>query len=186
MIKIKKDRTGMKYGHWIVIGLDEEKTANSNRPYWICKCDCGCGTQKSLRADALVQVTIGGCNNIPSDKPKICEKCGKEFYPKKQAKVRKYCYDCYPEESSNDGASIRRLAKKWAIDYKGGKCERCGYNKCVGALDFHHVNGKSDKNFILSDKNLKLDWEIIKAELDKCELLCANCHREVHYAEEKE
>ena len=60
-----------------------------------------------------------------------------------------------------------------------GKCERCGYSKCVDALDFHHLDPKS-KDFNISKNGNTRSWEEIKKELDKCIMLCANCHREEH------
>lgn len=75
--------------------------------------------------------------------------------------------------------SMRHRRKQDAVNYLGGKCSVCGYNKCLGALDFHHVN-PDEKDFALSGKT---KWEDMKKELDKCVLLCANCHREHHYLE---
>jgi hypothetical protein len=71
-----------------------------------------------------------------------------------------------------------RNSKKKAVEYKGGKCERCDYNKCVDALEFHHINPEEkDKNF----GNIKhKSWENQKRELDKCICVCSNCHREIH------
>lgn len=77
----------------------------------------------------------------------------------------------------------RKELKIKAIEYKGGKCEICNYNSCIAALDFHHVD-PSQKEFRISNGNT-YNWEKIKKELDKCELLCANCHRQVHYNFEK-
>lgn len=74
----------------------------------------------------------------------------------------------------------RRRTKLRAIEYKGGKCERCGYNKCPGALEFHHKNPSIKEFSIAASGNCK-SWDKIQAELDKCDLLCANCHREVEY-----
>jgi len=74
-------------------------------------------------------------------------------------------------------AKRRKKIKLMAVAYKGGKCERCGYDKCVDALDFHHKGGK---DFSISDKGYTRSWEKVKEEIDKCELLCANCHREEH------
>lgn len=54
----------------------------------------------------------------------------------------------------------------------------CGYNRCIGALDLHHVKGK--KRFLISTDAYLHSWEDIKRELDKCVLLCSNCHRELH------
>ena len=74
----------------------------------------------------------------------------------------------------------RRLQlKKLAIEYKGGKCEICGYHKCDGALEFHHLD-KDDKSFAIGHKGYTRSWEKTKAELNKCMLVCANCHRELH------
>ena len=75
-------------------------------------------------------------------------------------------------------AKRRKKLKILAIEYKGGTCVACGYKKCVGALELHHIN-KSDKTFGIGDKGYTRSWEKIKLELDKCLLLCANCHREI-------
>lgn len=72
----------------------------------------------------------------------------------------------------------RKKIKVLAIGYKGGKCQICGYHKYQGALELHHVK-KSEKNFGIGDKGYTRSWEKVKTELDKCILLCANCHREV-------
>lgn len=112
---------------------------------------------------------------------KVCSKCKKEFKIKEHAYCRRYCYDCVPTVTTS-GAEARKLIKKWAVEYKGGKCERCGYNKCIVALDFHHLD-PSQKDFTISNRNVDWDWEVVKQEVDKCILLCANCHRELHYNE---
>lgn len=114
------------------------------------------GTKKSIRSDVLSQIKIGGCLNLPSNIEKTCVFCGKNFFPKKQAKTRKYCYNCMPEQVYNNGASIRKQIKKLALQYKGGRCERCGYNKCSEALDFHHTD-TNQKDFNISDHNLTSD-----------------------------
>lgn len=69
------------------------------------------------------------------------------------------------------------------IERLGGRCQKCGYCANMAALHFHH----SDPN----SKAIKLDmrvlsnrtWEVIIAEASKCELLCSNCHAEVHHPE---
>ena len=73
----------------------------------------------------------------------------------------------------------RKKLREMAREYKGGKCIKCGYNKCQRALSFHHINPK-EKDFDLSSRGLTRSWERIKKEIDKCVLLCANCHMEVH------
>jgi len=76
----------------------------------------------------------------------------------------------------------RQTLKKLAIDYKGGSCQRCGYNKCDGALEFHHLD-PTKKDFSISSSGNTRAWEVIKKELDKCIMVCANCHREIHEEE---
>jgi len=73
----------------------------------------------------------------------------------------------------------RKLIRKMSVEYKGGHCEICGYSKCNNALEFHHRDS-SAKDFGISAKGYTRSWEKVKAELDKCILLCANCHREIH------
>lgn len=79
--------------------------------------------------------------------------------------------------------SHRQKIKEKSIEYKGNKCEKCGYDKCKWAFDFHHTDSKT-KDFTIS-KYSTLSWDRIKKELDKCILVCANCHREIHYEEEQ-
>jgi hypothetical protein len=99
---------------------------------------------------------------------------------KKYAKKRVYLSE--DEKKANAVTSVvkrRKKIKEKAINYKGGCCQKCGYNKCVGALEFHHLN-PNEKDFSLSSNGYSLSWETIKKELDKCILVCANCHREIH------
>ncbi len=82
------------------------------------------------------------------------------------------------EELIKAVAKRRRKVKELAIAYKGGKCQICGYNKYNGALDLHHVN-RADKKFGIGDKGYTRAWKAIQEEIDKCVLVCANCHREL-------
>jgi hypothetical protein len=69
----------------------------------------------------------------------------------------------------------RKRLRERAVEYKGGQCSICGYNRCIEALEFHHLN-PSQKDFGISNKGYTRSWEKVKMELDRC----ANCHREVH------
>lgn len=73
----------------------------------------------------------------------------------------------------------RQNVKLMAVEYKGGCCVICSYNKCVKALDFHHLNPK-EKDFSISKRGHTRSWNRIKIELDKCILVCSNCHSEIH------
>lgn len=74
--------------------------------------------------------------------------------------------------------SHRQKIKERAIQYKGGKCEKCGYDKCNRALEFHHLI-PNEKDFTISRYSV-LSWDKVKKELEKCILICSNCHRELH------
>ena len=89
------------------------------------------------------------------------------------------CTKCNQEKVKE----YRRKKKLWAIDYLGGKCKICGYDKCASALEFHHRNPE-EKEFSIS-KYQNSTYERLKKELDKCDLLCANCHREQHVEDDE-
>ena len=136
----------------------------------------------------------------------ICKKCGRSFPNRieidgKQRMLckRKYCLECSPfgehntrKLDSHPTTSIkerriknvtavmkrRSKIKQLAIEYKGGQCYLCGYDRCASALEFHHIDPK-EKSFGISQEGTTRSWEIVKNELDKCVLLCSNCHREV-------
>ena len=73
----------------------------------------------------------------------------------------------------------REKIKIMAVTYKGGSCIKCGYNKCVAALEFHHRD-PTQKDFAIGNKGYTRGWERVRLELDKCDLLCSNCHKELH------
>jgi 5-methylcytosine-specific restriction endonuclease McrA len=74
-------------------------------------------------------------------------------------------------------AKRRKDLKVMAFNYKGGRCSMCGYDKRVDALEFHHLY---NKEFGLSKSGITRSWERAKDELDKCIIVCSNCHKEVH------
>ena len=73
----------------------------------------------------------------------------------------------------------RKKVRQKAVEYKGGKCEICGYDRCIDALEFHHRD-LSNKEFGISAKGYTRSWKKVVEELDKCLLICANCHRGLH------
>lgn len=81
-------------------------------------------------------------------------------------------------------AESRRKRKRKLVEYKGGKCERCGYDKdCLRSYEFHHIDPKK-KDFTVAAKSL--GFEKLKKEVDKCMLVCRNCHAEIHDELDKE
>lgn len=79
---------------------------------------------------------------------------------------------------------FRLKIKNSIIATLGGKCSRCGYDKCSAALCCHHVD-PSKKEFGLHSGSAK-KWSLTKKEIEKCILLCANCHAEIHYLQDQE
>ncbi len=73
----------------------------------------------------------------------------------------------------------RRKLKVMLVEYRGGKCWICGYHKSPWALDLHHIDPEK-KDFSMSVRGLTRSWERLRKEAEKCALICANCHREVH------
>lgn len=84
----------------------------------------------------------------------------------------------YRQKNNRLVTSYRQKTKDRAIAHKGGKCEICGYDRCVQALTFHHRDPKT-KSFGIMDGRTR-SWETIRSEIGKCALLCQNCHSEVH------
>lgn len=73
----------------------------------------------------------------------------------------------------------KRARKLWAIERLGGACKRCRAKVHPAAFEFHHRNPKlKDRD---PSKMLQLSLKRLTNELKKCDLLCANCHRVVHF-----
>lgn len=137
----------------------------------------------------------------------LCNNCGVTFPnhvtiegKRRNLQKRKFCLDCSPFGNHNTKPDInkttpsnskakaerqklqvykkRKENMKKATEYKGGKCQLCGYNKCQRALTFHHLD-PSQKSFEINERQATKSWANLKAELDKCVLLCFNCHMEV-------
>ena len=109
----------------------------------------------------------------------ICEeyKPTTEFHRHFGKYLKPYCKIC----TTNKARLERRNFKVKCIEYKGGKCQKCGYSRCPAALEFHHRN-PDEKEFSLRDiPGVIRLTEKVKKELDKCDLYCSNCHKEKHF-----
>jgi hypothetical protein len=116
-----------------------------------------------------------------SDTEKRCPKCETtkpidQFYQRRGLKGgAPYCIPC----TNKDVVDRQQKFKKKCVEYKGDVCSCCGYNEYIGALEFHHID-PSKKDFSPAHVRLTTFSKKIERELDKCILLCANCHREEH------
>lgn len=98
-----------------------------------------------------------------------------------ESKNRKICSKC----SIMRVTRRRKELKIRGIEYLGGKCKDCNLkDDCPGVYDFHHLDSNL-KSFNISKSGHIFSWENVKLELNKCILLCANCHRKRHFKNEK-
>lgn len=125
-------------------------------------------------------------NEVKFNEIGILSSCSFERMKNEATHCRLICENCHRkihEEMSNSNKS--NTNKILFLEYKKtNSCTKCGYNKNYKSLDFHHINSKTyqisdlvtkSNNFVLSN------IEEIKSELNKCVVLCANCHRGVHF-----
>jgi 5-methylcytosine-specific restriction endonuclease McrA len=111
---------------------------------------------------------------------KRCPKCGQvkpliEFYKPNGRKNVSWCRICMTAQI----VERQHECKKQAVIYKGGGCKVCGFNDYFGALEFHHLDPK-EKDIGFSRMSRRFLTNDMIRELDKCILLCSNCHRMVH------
>ena len=130
--------------------------------------------------------TVGprGYKSNPS-KDKTCplcktEKALSEFYKRKRGDYSGYCKQCVLEQTRERQRHRGLEMKIKYINLAGGKCSRCGYNKNLASLVFHHVKEET-KEFELSMRELSgYSEKKIMKEFEKCIVLCHNCHSEEH------
>jgi len=123
---------------------------------------------------------------------KKCKKCKQEypatkeyFYTDRTMKddLRSYCKKCSIEYSidSNNKKYIENYNK--LLEYEGGSfvCSKCGYTyKNFAPFEYHHIN-KEDKKFMIGNKLWVSKFDNWKDELNRCVLLCSNCHKIEHF-----
>jgi 5-methylcytosine-specific restriction endonuclease McrA len=96
------------------------------------------------------------------------------------------CANCHrirhARSKTDSGHPVVRSGQKIkvrAVAAAGGACRGCGFDAPVDALEFHHLDPTA-KEFGISVDGVPRSWARVEAELAKCVLLCANCHRETH------
>lgn len=108
-----------------------------------------------------------------------CKHCEKKFIRTNLRQV--YCHkSCKQRNTYSYQKDRAEKRKKILVEKSGGRCKKCGYNKNYSALSFHHID-PSVKEFSLDARSLSnRTEERIAKEFAKCELLCLNCHAELH------
>lgn len=115
----------------------------------------------------------------------------KRYYQKHKEQIKEHVSQEYyknidKSHMHNHLRYIRERTKDIAIlhNLKINGCAICGYDKCDWALDFHHVNPE-DKKFKIDMRSMRNNVKRIADELNKCVLICSNCHRELHHKENR-
>jgi transposase len=111
--------------------------------------------------------------DAPRDREMACPRHGMTCFRLDHRRSYR-CLRCRQEQV----AERRRRIKRVLVAEAGGKCSICGYDRCIAALQFHHLD-PSAKSFTLSSKGVTRGIERAREEARKCILLCANCHAEV-------
>lgn len=148
------------------------KERNLQRRIYCLKCSpFGGGLTRRLPGDKRPYKNLRTVRIVKVGQIVACMLCTRKYaYDYSKGHLTSICNSC--------NANRRRVeVKKKCIAYKGGKCKRCGYCKCARAMGFHHRDRKK-KDFTIS-KWMTKRWSLITTELDKCDLLCSNCHMEV-------
>ena len=116
---------------------------------------------------------------------KICTKCGQtlpidqfNWRDKSKGTRRSECKFCHCGYMRD-----RYRQKKTEIqDLKIGiKCAKCGYDRCGAALEFHHINPEEKDDTVARMLSNNYSLDNVKKEIEKCIVLCANCHQEFHF-----
>ena len=113
-----------------------------------------------------------------------CLKCGTKLKGQQRKFCRRRCKEQHgairnPSYRRQRNRGIKRKLK--LVELKGGCCEICGYKKNLAVLTFHHIN-PATKLFDIQLNNIaNYKWERALAEASKCQLLCHNCHNELHH-----
>jgi len=131
---------------------------------------------------------------------KICKGCGEKIPcraivdgKERALGTRRFCLLCRPynkcyqkyanlsdKRKRQMSLSVMRLGvrrKAELVRMAGGKCEQCGYDRCLKALSFHHKD-PSQKKFPINARTMCKGMDIVIDEMKKCSILCLNCHAE--------
>ena len=123
-----------------------------------------------------------------------CKHCEVEFTPSKHKKAQRFCSDkC--RKAAHYQNNKEYYSNKFKENYRkrtealnkiklDSGCKTCGYNAHPAALEFNHID-PATKSANIADKIMHWSWGRILEEVEKCEVLCSNCHRihsyETHY-----
>ena len=151
---------------------NKEKIAKKNKKYYID------------HKEKLAEQKKKWCK----ENPEKMKEHRKRYYIKNRERILEYdkqWKEKNPEYIKEYQREYRKKKRNFISNYKLSKgCDVCGYNKCASALDFHHNNGNKEYNIGGIARRIS-DTNKIKKEMEKCTVLCRNCHAELHERERK-
>jgi hypothetical protein len=169
------DLTGTRFGKLLVIGLEAERTMHG-MTRWLCQCDCG-KTKIMPRCNLTKTVKSCGCAKKKHDSLLVGQRVRSKRW-----------YNNHPDIGYEKTKKWRQTHPGYLGPSRQGKVDKVNYikesTKCCDChqqfpaccMDFDHVKGEKTKEVgaLLASS---ASWETIQIEIDKCELVCANCHR---------
>jgi hypothetical protein len=134
--------------------------------------------QRVMRQYGLRRRPLGFKYDIdpPKHHERQCKKHGLTMHRLSKTHDRRWyrCMKCDTAYTRERAAEIKQIL----VDERGGKCEQCGYDRCIAALQFHHRDPAQKAAQVSKLKSLTK----ARAEAKKCDLLCSNCHDEITFA----
>jgi hypothetical protein len=142
--------------------------------YWLRKHSLNTKITNKVNLNKTSDILCLSCKNpLSGNQTKFCcSKCKSKFHYKNDEVANTNTYERQKRVSKERKDKLLYMA--------GGCCKVCGYNKNSAALCFHHRDA-DNKVFNLDARKLSnTRWESILEEFEKCDLLCSNCHIELH------
>ncbi len=136
--------------------------------YWLAV--HGLDTARRLRREEVEAALAAGDTTVV----RRCRHHGETEYALVGTEKRPRCKKCRSEAV----ARKRRRLKRVLVKERGGSCALCGYDRCLAALQFHHLDPDT-KAFGIAHRGFTRSLAAARAEAAKCVLLCSNCHAEV-------
>jgi transposase len=136
--------------------------------YWMT--EHGLANPRRFGREEIERAVAEGRRTVVRD----CRRHGETEYALVGSERRPRCKKCRAEAV----ARRRRRVKEILVQEAGGKCELCGYSRSLCALEFHHRD-PSQKAFGIAYRGITRGIDEVRREVQKCVLLCANCHAEV-------
>lgn len=161
---------------WKILTFEKN---SDGRVCGLCEC-LKCGKTEYIKSFRVIVMNKWTCLQC-ADKQLICNGCGEKFSLIRTGglkNVRDYCYNCVPLGLGNDIVSKYNAQLKRARVEFGDVCSICGFSESYG-IQYHHLDPSIKEN-ALSNLFGRASWNKVEEELQKCIIVCANCHAGIH------